>query len=438
MRRKLALQGFHLHFIIMIGLLWDPVCWLRRLCRRNQQTHQTKKSKKTSLLHTKNNKIIKNNSSLYYLLLNYLLCGVLLKHLHILYFKNINERQLHFSGNIAVIAGNNGIGKTNLLDAIYYLAMTKSYFASSDIQNIQFNHDFFMIQGKFENDEQKYEINCSVKKSEGKKINFNQKTYQKISEHIGKIPLVFIAPQDLSLITEYADTRRKFIDALISKFDKEYLNALIQYHHYLQNRNKIIKQGEAAYQQQDLIEIYNIQMAQYGEIILNKRKYFFDEITLRLNEIYHQLQESNECLSLRYLPSVQNNFLKELQHALPKDIRLGYSTIGIHRDDFEILLNNYPAKNFASQGQQKTIVFALKWIELVYLYQKTKIHPLLLIDDIYDHLDKLRLNKIKILLKTAIPQQIFITDSNKNRIQQLFYDQDIEIVELEQKTYKNI
>lgn len=353
-----------------------------------------------------------------------------LKHLNILYFKNIEERQFDFSKKIIAFVGLNGVGKTNILDAIYYLAMTKSYFSSSDVQNIQQGKEFFVLQGKFEKNGQWLDVNCSVKRSEGKNVSFNQKAYTRISEHIGKIPIVFIAPQDSFLITDYADTRRKFLDALISKFDRDYLNALIQYYHALQNRNNIIKQGEVAYQQQDLIDVYNSQMAQTGELILNKRRQFFDEIKDVLKTTYSQLQDNQENLELVYTSTIQKDFFKELQHSLPKDIRMGYTTIGVHRDDFDILLNQYPAKNFASQGQQKTIIFAIKWVELFYLYSKTNIHPILLIDDIYDRLDEKRLSRMKTFLMNDIVGQVFVTDNHPKRIQDLFADVDIEIIEL--------
>ncbi len=357
--------------------------------------------------------------------------GMFLKHLHLLYFKNIDEAQWNFSKNIIAFIGKNGVGKTNVLDAIYYLAMTKSYFSSSDIQNIQFGKDFFLIHGKFENDNREFiQVNCNVEKGKGKLVSVNEKTYSKLAEHIGKIPIVFITPYDIGLITQYADTRRRFIDALISKFDKEYLNALVQYHQHLQNRNSIIKQGDVAYKQQDLIEIYDAQIAKFGEIILSKRILFFKEIEDSLISTYKQLQDNNENLTIRYISTIQNNYLSELQNSLPKDIKMGYTTIGIHRDDFEIMLNAHPAKIYASQGQLKTIVFALKWLELMYLYQKTKEHPILMIDDIYDKLDTTRLNKINALINSGIAKQIFITDNNYERIKNLFEKENTQIIKM--------
>lgn len=354
-----------------------------------------------------------------------------LKQLNILDFKNIEELKFDFSKRINIIVGNNAVGKTNLLDAIYYLSMTKSFFSSSDVQNIRHGKDFFVLHGKFENEGEALEVSCSVKKTEGKHLYINQKAYNKISEHIGKIPLVMIAPQDLNLITEYADTRRKFLDALISKFDKEYLNALIQYYQILQHRNAIVKQGENAYQQQDLLDVFNTQLATFGQLILHKRKLFFDEIKSRLTDTYHQLQNNSEKLEIKYISTIQKDFFKELQYSLPKDIRLGYTTVGVHRDDFEILLNDYPAKNYASQGQQKTIVFALKWIELMYLFEKTKIQPILLIDDIYDKLDDERMGKIKELLLSGVAGQVFITDNHFQIMSELLKDDDVEFFKIQ-------
>lgn len=353
-----------------------------------------------------------------------------LRKLHILYFKNIEELELLFSGKIIGLIGSNGVGKTNVLDAIYYTAMTKSYF-SQDVQNIQHQKNFFVIHAQYEHQDETFEVSCSVKKGEKKVMQWNQKPYLKITEHIGKIPIVFIAPQDQNIITEYADRRRKFLDALISKFDKEYLMALIQYHQVLQNRNAIIKQGDYALQHKDLIDTYNYQLCQSGEILLKKRILFFNEVKQIIHDIYQQLQDDHETLTLQYISSVQNDFLKELEQSLTKDIRMGYTSIGPHRDDFDILLNNYSAKNFASQGQQKSIIFALKWMELTYLHQKTQLHPLVLIDDIYDKLDDIRMHKLKQLIQQHIAGQIFITDNHPDRLSHLFENDSIQIISIE-------
>jgi len=353
-----------------------------------------------------------------------------LQHLNILQFKNIEEKSIDFHRKIVALVGNNATGKTNVLDAIHYLSMTKSYFSSSDTMNIQHNKDYFVLFGKFDNGTETFEVSCSVKKNNGKQVFLNQKPYQKLSEHIGKIPIIVIAPQDLSLITDYADTRRKFIDALISKLDKEYLQALIQYQAALQNRNALLKQGETAYSQQDLIDIYNLQLVQFGSIVLQKRISFFNEIKETLSSTYQLLQDNQEVLELQYISTIQNDFLRELQQSLSKDIRMGYTTVGIHRDDFEIILNHYPAKNYTSQGQQKTIVFALKWMELLYIYQKTNIPPILLVDDIYDRLDEKRLYKLLHFLLSDIVGQVFLTDTHPERILKLFEGQELQVVNM--------
>ncbi|MCX7728093.1 MAG: hypothetical protein N2203_01350, partial [Bacteroidia bacterium] len=196
------------------------------------------------------------------------------------------------------------------------------------------------------------------------------------------------------------------------------------------HRNSIIKKGEIAFQQQDLLDVYNAQLSQYGEIILKKRHSFFEEIKNTLITVYQNLQDNQEHLELKYTSTIQNDFYKELQHSLPKDIRMGYTTTGPHRDDFEILINNYPAKNFASQGQQKTIVFAIKFLELMYLHQKTKITPILLIDDLFDRLDDGRLNKIRLQIKNSPVTQIFLTDNHYERVNKLFEQESIEIIQI--------
>jgi len=353
-----------------------------------------------------------------------------LHHLNILQFKNIEEKSFEFHRKIVALVGNNATGKTNVLDAIHYLSMTKSYFSSNDSINIQHNKDYFVLFGKFENNTELIEVSCSVKKNNGKQVFLNQKPYQKLSDHIGKIPIVVIAPQDLSLITDYAETRRKFVDILISKFDKEYLQALIQYQTALQNRNTLLKQGEIIYSQQDLVDIYNFQLVQFGSIILQKRISFFNEIKETLSSTYQLLQDNQEVLELKYVSTIHNDFLKELQQSLSKDIRMGYTTVGIHRDDFEITVNQYPAKNFASQGQQKTIIFALKWIELLYIFQKTNIQPILLVDDIYDRLDEKRIGKMLYFLLSNNVGQVFLTDTHLERILKLFEGQELQVINM--------
>lgn len=353
-----------------------------------------------------------------------------LHHLNILQFKNIEEKSFEFHRKIVALVGNNATGKTNVLDAIHYLSMTKSYFSSNDSINIQHNKDYFVLFGKFENNTELIEVSCSVKKNNGKQVFLNQKPYQKLSDHIGKIPIVVIAPQDLSLITDYAETRRKFVDILLSKFDKEYLQALIQYQTALQNRNTLLKQGEIIYSQQDLVDIYNFQLVQFGSIILQKRISFFNEIKETLSSTYQLLQDNQEVLELKYVSTIHNDFLKELQQSLSKDIRMGYTTVGIHRDDFEITVNQYPAKNFASQGQQKTIIFALKWIELLYIFQKTNIQPILLVDDIYDRLDEKRIGKMLYFLLSNNVGQVFLTDTHLERILKLFEGQELQVINM--------
>lgn len=358
--------------------------------------------------------------------------GMFISHLNILNFKNISELQLDFTKKIIALTGKNACGKTTILDVIYYLAMTKSYFSASDIQNIKHQQEFFVLFGKFKNNDEQFDVSCSVKKNEGKYVAINQKNYNRIAEHIGKIPVVIMAPQDLNLITEYSDTRRKFLDALISKFDKEYLNALIQYQKLLQNRNALLKQSDNNLSQKDLIDVYSEQMVPFGELILKKRKKFFEDIKPLVKTTYQQLQDNNETLELKYISTIQNDFAKELENSFSRDLKMGYTTVGIHRDDFDILLNDYPAKNYASQGQLKTVTFALKWIELIYLYQQTNIHPILLIDDMYDRMDDERIEKLKSLILNGIAEQIFITDTNYSRIKNLFKENenDVQILQI--------
>ncbi len=360
-----------------------------------------------------------------------------LNKLHLLQFRNIEELSFNFSKSVIIIVGENGIGKTNLLDAIYHLAFTKSYFSHTENTNINHQHDFFFIEGVFENNDFLYDISCSVRRKGGKIFKCNGKEYLKISEHIGKIPIVFITPQDLNLITEYADTRRKFLDVIISKYDKQYLEALIQYNKVLQNRNSLVK-NNALYTQKELVSIYNQQLNGYGSIILEKRNQFFTDTESLIQDIYAQLQGNKETLLLKYQSTIKGSFIEQLENSIEKDMRVGYTSVGTHRDDFDILLNNYSVKQYASQGQQKSVIFALKWLELIFLKNKTNISPILLIDDMCDKLDDTRLKKIKEMLSTQDIGQVFITDSNAERIRNLFFDVPTELFDLSDKSYEPV
>jgi len=336
-----------------------------------------------------------------------------LEKITLLNFKNYEELALSFSQEVNLITGLNGSGKTNLLDAIYYLCISKSAFNSSDAQNIMQGTDYFMIGGNFIKTDNSYNIQCSFKQGSKKVFKTNKNPYVKISEHIGQFPAVLITPYDNDLIREGSEERRKFFDSCLSQINSLYLNDLIRYNQVLKQRNGLLKLfHERGTVDKDMLEAYDVEILGLGKKIYQARKDFIKEFTPLFNTHYKELSEGREEVSLEYASHLNNaSFESEFKKVLERDIILERTTKGIHRDDFLFKIGEFPIKSYGSQGQQKSFVISLKLAEFDIIKQKKGFKPLLLLDDIFDKLDE---NRIKKLLKMVAAKnfgQLFITDA---------------------------
>ncbi|MEQ8323220.1 MAG: DNA replication/repair protein RecF [Vicingaceae bacterium] len=339
-----------------------------------------------------------------------------LNELSILNFKNYRAAEVRFDEKVNCLVGKNGSGKTNLLDAIYYLAFTKSFFNPSDSQNIFPGEGFFSIQGSFaENGEKDRKVQCSLKKGHKKVLKSNGKEYQRYADHIGSIPVVMVSPIDILLLIEGSETRRKWIDGIISQFDASYLDHLLNYNKALSQRNSQLKQlkspGTATY---SLLEIWDDQLIHHGKYLFERRTEVMKDISNLFDEYYRLISQGSERVNLDYFSHLQQekDFSEQLRDSIVKDLRLQYTSKGIHKDELELMLDKRPMKKFASQGQQKTALMALRLAQARLITQRKGRMPLMLLDDIYDKLDSDRMARFLEVLKSAQFGQLFITDTN--------------------------
>ena len=351
-----------------------------------------------------------------------------LSRLSLINFKNYTEVELDLNEGVNCFLGNNGEGKTNLLDAVYYLSYCKSYFNSVDSQNIRFDQPFFVIQGDFQEEEHSTEIYCGVKKGQKKQFKRNKSPYKKLADHIGLYPSVIITPYDSNLILDGSEVRRKFLDAVISQFDKSYLEALISYNKALSQRNAYLKQAiESGQFSADLLEIWDMQLIDKGDFIFETRSKFLNEFIEGFDRLYKEISQGKEDVLLRYKTALNESSMKEvLSLNMQKDRYSGYTTGGIHKDDLEFLISGNGLKKFASQGQQKSFLIALKLAQYEFIYSQTKVKPILLLDDIYDKLDNHRLGFLLSLLSSDKIGQTFITDTDLNRVPDILESKGIE------------
>jgi DNA replication and repair protein RecF len=345
-----------------------------------------------------------------------------LKHLSVINFKNYSSAELNFSEGINVFTGNNGAGKTNILDAIHYLSLCKSYFNPIDSQQIKQGTDFFMINGGFDKNNTKETVACAVKRNQKKQFKRNKKDYQRLADHIGLFPLVMISPYDISIIIEGSEERRKFIDNVISQTDNLYLDELINYNKALLNRNALLKRiAETGRYDPDLLSILDEQLIQSGKRIYEKRKLFMDNFTAIFNKHYQFLSSDAELVELVYESQLeQQDFAEILKKTTEKDRILERTTAGVHKDDLLFAIHGMPMKKFGSQGQQKSFLIALKLAQYTYLYQQKGFKPLLLLDDIFDKLDDSRITKLMQMVSNHDFGQVFITDTNKSKVDGIF------------------
>ncbi len=345
-----------------------------------------------------------------------------LKKLSVLNFKNYSEAELQFSSHINCLAGNNGEGKTNVLDAIHYLSFCKSFFNPIDSQNILHEAPFFLIQGCYQLDGKEEEIYCGLKRSQKKQFKRNKKEYQRLADHIGLFPLVMISPADSELITEGSESRRRFIDSVIAQFDRDYLESLISYNKVLSHRNALLKQfADSRRFDKESLEIWDIQLIEYGKKGYEKRKNFISSFIPIFQKYYELISGGREQVGIQYQSHLNEaSFEDVLERALNRDRAVEYTTVGIHKDDLEFTINGHNLKKFASQGQQKSFLIALKLAQFDFIKNIKQVTPILLLDDIYDKLDDLRVKQLMELVCSTNFGQLFITDTHLTRLADLF------------------
>ncbi len=325
--------------------------------------------------------------------------------LHVVNFKNHSDKRIRFLPKLNAICGNNGTGKTNLIDAINYLCLTRSYFNTNDTYNIKEQEQYFTIDGSFVKNQNTENYFCGFQEGGKKILKKNQVPYEKLSEHIGQLPLIMNAPADAALVTGGSSERRKFVDGTLAQTDNKYLAALLKYNKFVEQRNAQLK----IFDKQNnfdagLLQLFDEQMAPLNAYIYHARKAFFEEILPYFLQYYTEIANKEEPVNIRYLSEFSNqSYLQAAASNYRRDMALGYTTSGIHRDDMELLFNHQPVKKWASQGQQKTVLLALRLSQLRYIENQLGIKPILLLDDIFDKLDY---HRCKALIKLLNGDQV--------------------------------
>lgn len=345
-----------------------------------------------------------------------------LQSINLLQFKNYRQANMAFSSRIVGICGPNGIGKTNLLDAIYYLCFTKSYFGRSDSQHAQQGATGFRIEGSFKKDHDTISVTCILRENGKKEFLWDNEPYEKFAHHIGKLPCVIIAPDDVQIITGGSEERRRMLDALLSQLDAAYLQQLVDYNRVLQQRNSYLKSVMDRRQfDPQLMDTYDRQLVQRGEMIFNRRREFLASFLDRVKRCYGQIAGNDEPVGLSYESQLlQTDHATLLRQFREKDLLSQRTQGGIHRDDIEFRLAGSPFRNLASQGQRKSLLFALKLAEFETLRENKGFAPLLLLDDVFEKLDNQRMHNLLHRVCVENHGQIFITDTHRERIEQHF------------------
>lgn len=343
-------------------------------------------------------------------------------------FKNYTEADIELCGNVNCFVGNNGAGKTNLLDAAYYLSFCKSYFNPVDSQNIRLDEDFFAIHGFYSglslpDSETVDMVSIILKRGQNKQVRWNKKVYKTLSEHIGKIPLVMVSPNDQQLITGGSDLRRKFVDGVISQTDHAYLDHLLQYNKALEQRNRLLKQlWDDRLWDDSMVSIWDAQLVSHGEFIYAVRSRFVDDFLPLFQEYYHWIAGSEEPGTLLYSRD-ERPLQLQLDYSRQADRYSQYTTVGPHKDDILLLLTkDFALKKFGSQGQQKSFALALKLAQFQYLLNHSGMKPILLLDDIFDKLDLLRIKQLIALVGSDRFGQVLLTDTQPGRVQAIFHE----------------
>ena len=330
-------------------------------------------------------------------------------------FRNIGLQELEFSPNVNCISGNNGEGKTNLLDAIYYLSMTKSAFASSDRFNFRHGTEEFSLSGTYRMENgltSRFSIKAALKGD--KKLRRDDKAYDKVSDHIGILPVVMVSPSDISLVSESGEERRRFVNSVLSQMDREYMASMQQYNRLLQQRNRMLKDFNM---DRTLLEVIDMRMASVAEPVYQARKRFVEDLLPVVREYYRLLSGDSETVGIEYESELSKASLDMLLEAsYERDCAMKYTTSGIQRDDFIFTMNGHPIRRYGSQGQQKSFLVALKFAQYEVMKRNYGFAPVLLLDDVFDKLDMNRISNLLQMVASNEFGQIFITDSNKVRM----------------------
>lgn len=339
---------------------------------------------------------------------------MLLKRLSFVHFRNIAQEELSFGPGINCFVGDNGAGKTNAVDAVYYLSMCKSSLALTDSQNIGHGGEFFVLDARYATDGGREErISCTFSRRAGKTLRRNGKEYERLADHVGLIPVVIVSPADGALISDAADERRRFLNALIAQTDRAYLGAVMRYNAVLAERNRLLK----SMPDETMLGIYDRQLAGLGTAIHARRQSAVEELRPRVARYYRTLASDREEVELVYRSELNDRPFDELLLASrARDLANQFTTAGIHRDDLVLRIGGYPLRKYGSQGQQKSFLIALKLAQYDLLAAASGERPLLLLDDLFDKLDARRVEQLLLLVSDEAFGQIFITDCNPTRL----------------------
>lgn len=341
-----------------------------------------------------------------------------LKRIELTNFKNYEAVTLDFSPRFNCFVGNNGVGKTNILDAVHYLSLTKSFFNNSDTLSIRHGEDFFILKGQFEKDGEEDELFCAFQKQKPKVFKRNGREYPRMSDHVGRYPVVMVSPADSTLITEGSEERRRFLNMIISQYDPVYLEALLRYNKALMQRNRVLRDGN--YDSDSIIDLYDEQMIPAAEIIFEARRSLTENLLPIFSSYYERISRSAEEVSIRYKSHLSSSdFASQLRASREKDYSLQFTSLGIHRDDLVFEINGHPAKTTSSQGQQKSFLVALKLAKFGYISRMNGFFPALLLDDIFDKFDETRVEEIVRLVGSGEFGQVFITDTQQDRVHRI-------------------
>lgn len=334
-------------------------------------------------------------------------------------FRNYAFQKFIFEKKIVGIYGENGTGKTNLLDAVYYLCFTKSYFNRPDAKSVKQNFEGFRIEGNFTTGNS---VACVLRETGRKEFSIDSEPYKKFSEHVGKYPCVMVAPDDVQLILGGSEERRKYADAILSQINAAYMEALIRYNKVLQQRNSLLKNNDDAQYHESLLDIFDKQLIEEGQKIYNWRKIFFEEIIPQVIHHYNTIAVKNDNVAMEYVSQLGSGIaFDELLHRhRKKDFILQRSTAGVHKDDIVFFMDEQAFKNIASQGQRKSLLFALRLTEYIFLKDKLHKTPFLLLDDVFEKLDAKRMDNLLQFICTQPDAQIFITDTHEQRLREAF------------------